>query len=154
MTAVGGKLRPFRVTDPDYDLTRVTDAERLLLWRFRQWSERRKRTGDTRGRNGSALCQTEAAQVLGIPLKAYSNLEQGERATLSAAQTGAVAAAVATVRPTLAELCFLARRRSGLSIRQVEEEAGVSRVTFHARERASETQAFWEERGFKFPRPE
>lgn len=144
---LGAKIRPFNITSPDYDLSQVTDAERLVLWRFRQ----RRADCRTAGRNGGAPSQAEAAARLGVPYGAYLNLEQGRAAMLEAAETGAVSAAIASVRPTIAELCFLARRRCGRPLAELEDEAEVSRPTWHAHERDGRLVSFWEERGFKFP---
>jgi DNA-binding XRE family transcriptional regulator len=143
----GAKIRPFKITSPEYDLTRVTEGERLLLWRYRQ---RRKAEG-TMGRNGNAPGQAEAAAALGVSPGAYVNLESDRDAVLSAGEAARISAAIATVRPTVAELCLLARRRSGRPLAELEDEVGISRPTWHARERCGDLVSYWEESGFKFP---
>ena len=150
---------PDRLADPArYDLGRLTAAERLFLWRHRQ----RATNGRLKGRNGSSMNQAEAAALLGISPKLYNNLENRLSLRLFSEEAcpecgwskwSFLLKRVEGVRPTRGELCFLARRRSGLLLMTLERELGVSRPRYHDLERAGDPAmvAFWEERGFRFP---
>jgi transcriptional regulator with XRE-family HTH domain len=147
---LGATLRPFKITDPvAYDLGRLTASEELVLWRFRQ----RSTNGRLFGRVGAGMSQAEAAAALGISRATYTRLEDGGSPRLSAQAAKTLLTALGPLRPTTGELCFIARRRSGLYLSEVESRVGVSRPRYHELERAGEETivAFWEDRGFKFP---
>jgi transcriptional regulator with XRE-family HTH domain len=135
----------------DYDLTNLTAAEELYLWRLR----RRATNGRLLGRTGPAQTQAEMAAALGISQQSYSQLELGHAALLTAEQVRALLTQlrVGALRPTLAELCLIARRRSRMMIVDVEAAVGVSRPIFHRLERAADDRIvrFWWYRGFIFP---
>jgi hypothetical protein len=145
-----------RLADPNrYDLTTITASEKLFLWRHRQ----RTTSGRTLGRVGGAMRQAEAAAHLGISPGVYNSLENGIGVVLSAGEIERLMAPLGPLYPTVGELCFLARRRSGLTLKQLEDKIvvkdriGISRPWFHDLERAGapEMVDFWRDRGYKFP---
>jgi transcriptional regulator with XRE-family HTH domain len=139
-----------RLADPGrYDLTALTAAERLFVWRHRQ----KTRSGRLLGRAGSAMSQAEAAAELGVSRGLYGKLENGLRSSLSAEEVESLATALEPLNPTLGELCFLARRRSGELLTALEKEVGVSRPQFHELERAGAAVILrlWMFRGYRFP---
>ncbi len=150
---------PDRLADPcRYDLSRLTAAERLFLWRHRQ----KTTCGRLLGRNGSSMNQVEAAKKLGISAKLYNNLENGAQFHLTGTLEEVpkeyrtvleVFEGLRDITFTAGELCFLARRRSGALLTTLERAFGVSRPHYHALERAGapDMVRFWEERGFRFP---
>lgn len=125
------KLRPFTVGDVNLDLREVTAAERLFIYRHRE-----------------GMNQTVMARELGISSGLYAQLEGGGRGTLDVETALPLAVAVMMVVPTLPERCLLARRRSGLSIKEVQAMAGVSRPTYYARELSGVAADLWRARGF------
>ena len=96
--------------------------------------------------------QAEAAAHLGINPGRYNNLENGLRTGLSAEEAERLAAPL-NLDPVPGELCFIARRRSGLLLSTIERELGVSRPRFHELERAGAAMVLrhWATRGFLFP---
>lgn len=120
-----------------FDLTRLSRAERLFVWRHRR----------------SEPGKIAAAIELGLPVRRYAQLETGELTRLTLDQLPAVARAISDVEPTRGELCFLARRRSGLTLKIIENELDVSRPTFYEMERSGHAAVvrYWENRGFVFP---
>ena len=135
----------------NYNLNDRDVAENLWLWRHRQRSE----LGVSRGRREGAMSQVEAAALLNLSLLQYTNLEHGNQTLLTAADL---------VRlgnhecwnlddPSLAELCFLARRRSGMLVKDVAAAVGLSPYTFTKAEEAGEERIlrFWTKQGFRFP---
>ncbi len=138
-----------RLADPGrYDLGVITAAEKLFIWRHRM----KATNGRLLGRNGSAMSQVEAAAHLGIEYKRYNNLENGFRTGLSAEEVERLTAALEPLNLTVGELCFLARRRSGMPLTAIEKALGVSRPQFHELERGSmDIVQFWEDQGFFFP---
>lgn len=110
----------------DLDLRRLTPAERLWLWR-----------------RLAGLTQAAAAGRLRVPLRSYQRAEAGN--------TGCIAPPRAP-RPSPGDLCALARRRSGLSLREAARRLGVSHVTLLAREGRGDQQLVlaWESLGFRF----
>lgn len=138
--------------DDPYDLTAITAAEELFLWRLR----RRATNGRLLGRTGPAQSQAEAAEAIGLSQQAYSRLETGGAVVMDAGQVLELIeylAANGRLKPTLGELCMLARRRTNLQLSELEVALSVSRPVFHRRERAGDESvvAFWESRGFSFP---
>lgn len=143
-------VKPLATLDPDrFNLGRITAAECLWLWRHRQ----RATNGRLLGRSGSAMNQTEAAAALGISTSSYCALEIGASTSLSADDVRALTAALGPLRPNAGELCLLARRRSGVSLRDVVADVGVSRPWYLKLEREGDPSviAFWEARSYDFP---
>jgi DNA-binding XRE family transcriptional regulator len=134
---------PKRVNGSDRsvcDLRALSASERLFLWRHR------------RAVHGRALTQGEAAVRLGIPRSLYNRLENGGRSRLSVEEALRLPRDALDLEPTLAELCFIARRRAGRRLSWLENRLGVSRPTFHALERSGDGRivTLWEELGFSF----
>jgi DNA-binding XRE family transcriptional regulator len=134
------------------DLTNLNTGERLLLWRRRYPTAR----ATTLGRSGARMSRAEAAVELGLSVKRYAKIED-DSGWLDAGLTGEEAARVRKkiadiVSPTIAEMCYLARRRSGLPLAKVEAALGTTRPTLHKMEREGNPRlvAFWEGRGFLF----
>ena len=139
-----------RLNDPcRHDLGTLTAAEKLFVWRHR----RKSTSGRFLGRNGPAMSQAEAAEHLGIGPGRYNNLENGLRTGLSAGDAERLIGALGPLAPTVGELCFLARRRSGHLLMTLERELGMSRPRFHELERAGDPAMvrFWAARGYRFP---
>jgi len=132
------------------DLGALTAAERLFLWRHRQ----KTTSGRLLGQCGARMSQTEAAAALGIELAAYRNLELGHTTAMTLDGAETLLAQLGPLRPTIGELCFIARRRSGVTLIELERELGVSRPTLHAMERAGDPRvvATWEAWGYIFLR--
>lgn len=132
-----------------YDLGQLNPDEHLFLWRRRQ----KATNGRLMGRVGSSMSRAEAAAALGIDPATYARLESGARPSLQDEKTCTALEALEVLSPTLAELCFIARRRSGRSLRDIEVELDVSRVSFHKWERAGNPRLvdYWEKQGFRFP---
>lgn len=141
-------VNPKMMPTDRYDLSELTPAESLWLWRHRQ----RATNGRLLGKSGSAMNQDEAARALGIGTGAYRALELGGSTSLSAVDVRALFAALGPLRPTLGELCITARRRSGLSLQAVVETAGVSRPHYLGLEREGHESVveLWEARGYRF----
>ena len=133
--------------DP-HDLTELTPAENLWLWRHRQ----RATNGRLLGKAGSAMNQDEAARALGISTASYRALELGGSTSLSAVDVRALFAALGPLRPTVGELCITARRRSGMPLSAAVEMAGVSRPHYLKLEREGDPSVveLWESRGYRF----
>jgi len=133
-----------------FDLSVLTPAEELWLWRHRQ----KAINGRLFGQSGSAMSQAEAARVLNIGTAAYRSLELGGATSLSAADVRALFDALGPLNPSTGELCVTARRRSGLTLQETVELAGVSRPHYHSLERAGDPSVIelWESQGFRFPK--
>lgn len=133
----------------DLDLRTVSAAELLTLWRYRETTE----SGRSKGRIGDALTQPEAAARLGLGRTVYRRLEGGGRVSLDADRVRAIGATIASVEPTVGELCFLARHRSKRLLSSIERELGVSRPTFYEMERSGHPAVvrLWTRAGFAFP---
>jgi len=143
-----------RVTDPIlYDLGELSAAERLWTWRHRQ---RTIVVRARRGRAGAGPGQGEVAARLGISTGAYAKLEAGRSTLLDADEVESLVGALGALRPSVGELCRIARRRSGMTLAEIAAEApfAASKPTFLAKEEsgAAEIVGFWEERGYRFPR--
>lgn len=132
-----------------YDLGQLSPDEHLFLWRRRQ----KATNGRLMGRVGSSMSRAEAAAELRIDPATYARLESGARPSLQDEEICTALEALGVLSPTLAELCFIARRRSGRPLREIEAELGVSRVSFHKWERAGNPRLVdhWEAQGFRFP---
>jgi transcriptional regulator with XRE-family HTH domain len=138
----------------NFNLNRLSDAEELWLWRMRQPST----ATAARGRRSGTMTQAEAAKFLGLSLTRYATLEAGRRITFSIDELPALA--FLTVpresRPELSlrEQLILARRRSGLHIRDMMREVRRGFGLSHTRILACEDKAdyrlidFWQARGF------
>lgn len=124
----------------DRDLSRLTPGEILYLWRKRKPS----RSGRVFGRNGSSFSMAEAATELGVSPGEYS------RGELDEAPLAGIT--LPTIEPTLPELCLIARRRSGLTLTDVERLLHVSRPILHRMEREGNSRVvqLWTARGFAF----
>ena len=139
----------------DRDLAQLSGAERLFLWRHRQPPPTGRsvdRFGRS-GRAGGAMSQVEAAKLLGMSKGAYNKLENDLRTPLSVEDVRHLVGAISFAQPTPAELCLIARRRSGLRLSQIEREAQVSRQWFLELEKLGNPRVidFWTARGFSFP---
>jgi transcriptional regulator with XRE-family HTH domain len=132
-----------------YDLGTLEPAEEFWLWRLRQ----RAGNGRLLGRVGASLSRAQAAERLGISVRAYAKLERGRAARLTAVDARALAA-LGPLRPTPGELCLIARRRAGAPLARVAGDLEISRPHYHAQERAAAPAvvSYWEGRGFRFPR--
>lgn len=132
-----------------YDLSQINPDEHLFLWRRRQ----KATNGRLLGRTGASMSRAEAAEALGMDPNTYTRLESGARLSLQDEQICTALEVLGELHPTLSELCFLARRRSGRPLREIEGELGVSRVSFHKWERAGNPRLvdYWEKQGFIFP---
>lgn len=132
-----------------YDLSSLTDAERLFLWRHRQLNL----SGRMFGRAGPAMGQDEAAREIGLSHGAYRAIETGRGIDVSPAEVARTAESIEDLEPTLGELCRIARRRSGELLVDVYDAVGYSRPYYLRLERAGDPRvvAHWEGRGFRFP---
>ena len=154
-------MKPFTVNanSIDLDLNVLSASERLVLWRYRQHAT----NGRLFGRSGAALTQSEAATRLGISGNTYARLEEGAASAMSADKISGLLTALGPLFPSLGELCFIARRRSGAKLQEVLDSFNrvsetarremISRPWFHQLERAGDPRviAHWESQGFKFP---
>jgi DNA-binding CsgD family transcriptional regulator len=117
-------------------------AEELWLWRLRQPSPSNAPGGMT---------MAEAAKFLGISLQRYKNLEAGRRINIAMDELPSLNF-LRVPRPELSlrEQCILARRRSGLFIREIAEEYGFShtRVLTHEDMAARRLIDYWTAKGF------
>lgn len=150
---------PERLADPArFDLGQLTAAERLFLWRHRQPSP----SGRLLGRDGRWMSQREAAAFLDVDYKLYGQLENGGQLRLAGTideiptlrrELLDVVEGLTDLEPTIGELCFLARRRSGNLLMTIEREMKISRPQYHEMERAGHPWVvqYWEERGYRFP---
>jgi DNA-binding XRE family transcriptional regulator len=98
-------------------------------------------------RTGSAMSLRDAAYVLRISERKYIDIEKDR-----APPDGLIRLRVANI--TTGERCLLARRRSGLSLRKVYKDIGVSRPKFHELEKIGDLRviSYWRNHGFRFPR--
>jgi hypothetical protein len=129
------------------DLSRLSMAEELWLWRIRQPSM--PRPGSTFRRND--MTRGEAAKFLGMSLERYKSLEAGKRINMAIEELPSLAF-LRMPRPemSLREQLILARQRSGLFIRQLALEYGMShtRLLTHEDMGARRLIDFWSAKGF------
>jgi DNA-binding XRE family transcriptional regulator len=141
-----------REPSTNYDLTDRDMPEKIWLWRHRQPSD----MGLSRGRRAGAMSQAEAAEKLGLSTQQYIKLESGETTLLSATDLAKlgwwVSEAFNNQTVSDSELCFLARRRSGLSVKEVAEELSTSAQTYTKMEAEANERVmrFWRLQGYKF----
>lgn len=132
------------------DLKKITTAERIWLWRRRQQNT----NGRARGRGGSRLSLGEAAAMLGVTTPIYGAAEEGDRsAEMVVVEAIENRGGALKFRPTAAELCALARRRSGAPVDDLcRELGGISKPTFFSKEGAGDAELIdmWRARGFSF----
>ena len=130
----------------DYDLTRISDGEKLYLHRELMGF----RVGDAAAHHGVSQAEWRAMEHdrQAVPLELASNSVMPHRGMLVAAARYGGAA-------ELAALCRIARRRAGMTAGDVARGCGCSRVALWKRERGTgrvfDLVAFWVERGFTFP---
>jgi len=88
--------------------------------------------------------QAEMAAELGMSERNYRRFESGEID---------VPHDPICYRPTLGELCALARRRHGLGLRATARAVGCAHVTLLAKEDRSDADlvAYWRGHGYRFP---
>lgn len=145
-------LKRTKQPSSNLDLTNRDVAENIWLWRHRQQSD----STSARGRRATSMSQLEAAEKIGLTLTQLTKLENGDSTLTSAQQLAELVAwdgwSKLSVTPTTSELCFLARRRSGMSIKQIANQIGVSTVTFARMEGESDYRVrdFWIGKGYKF----
>jgi hypothetical protein len=138
----------------NFDLGRRDLAENVWLWRHRQPSI----DGTARGRRQGTMSQSEAASRLGISLSQYIKLENGETTLLSVNDLARIRwwldAALTDTDASDAELCFLARKRSGASVKEVASDLNVSTITTSIMEMRGDFRIiqYWVGQGFHFPR--
>ena len=112
------------------DLSKLTDPERLYLWRkAKGWDL--VRTAVNLGVGRGRLHAVELGRKDGLHLPLH----------------------IKQYQPTLPDLLRLARRRSGLGLREVAALVPTSHVTVLYAERRGEATLvkFWRGRGFRFP---
>jgi len=116
------------------DLSQLNTAEELWLWRIRQ-PMRQEIARPFQRRHRHEMSRREAAKYLGISLERYTHLERGHRVQMAIDEMPALAF-LHMERPemSLREQLWLARRRSGLLIRLIAQEIGVSHQTVLSRE--------------------
>jgi transcriptional regulator with XRE-family HTH domain len=143
-----------RMNGINFDLGRRDLAENAWLWRHRQPSVE----GTARGRRQGTMSQSEAANGLGVSLSQYIKLENGETTLLSINDLARIRwwldDALNDSDANDAELCFLARKRSGMSVKEVASDLGVSTITTSIMEMKGDFRMirYWVGRGFHFPR--
>jgi hypothetical protein len=129
------------------DLSRLSTAEELWLWRIRQPVTVQPESRYIR----STMTRGEAAKFLGISLERYKNLEAGRRINVAVEELPSLAF-LRMPRPeiSLREQLILARHRSGLYIRQIAEEFGMSHTSMLTHEDAASRRLidYWSSKGF------
>jgi hypothetical protein len=116
------------------DLRKLTQGEKLWLWRrSHAWG------GGSRG-----LTQFQAAVCWKMPVKRYWECET-DRVTWVGGKF--------SCSPKVGDLCALARRRSGLTLRKVARLLHISHVTVLAWEKYNEIKLVqgWKRMGWRFP---
>lgn len=150
--------RPVSILNPErFNLGQLTPSETLWLWRHRQ----RSPSGRIKGRAGRNMNQQEAAARLGISKRSYVKLETGGNTRLSANEVVEMQRVLQTLGtleppPSTAELCLLARRRSGMNLEQVAvENLRITRQHYLSIEpkATKEVVKFWTGLGYRFPKP-
>ena len=100
------------------------------------------------------MSQNEAAALLGLTPTEYTKMETGKNDELTENHLASIYNGLEPL-PTTAELCEIARRRSGLSLATLQAEVGgISKPTFHKLERAAHPDIvdIWLRRGYIFPK--
>jgi hypothetical protein len=137
----------------NYDLTTLTQGERLWLWRRRTPSP----TGRVFGPGGPGLSVSEAAPMFLMERNDYANLERDllESDRIAAESSKKLNVALEGFEAHLGDLCRIARRRFGSSLETVEVALGISRVGYHKLEAEADYRivAYWRGLGFAFPEP-
>jgi hypothetical protein len=102
------------------------------------------------------MSQAEAAKLIGLSTPQLISLESGEAIRMHAEDIADLSNWAGWLEiedhPTVAELCFLARRRSGMSIRDVARHLNTSTTTFAKAEAEGDTRVrdFWVSQGYQF----
>lgn len=138
--------------DPEArDLTRLTKGEEVWLWRIRQPSP------NDAHRGVRYMSQIDAAKKLGIGIGPYRNLEASRRFKFTMiADMGSVRDVLRLVgeipSPTIAEMCVLARRRSGLKLADMADRLGTTHVSIIQWEKDADSKIvrFWMDEGYNF----
>jgi DNA-binding XRE family transcriptional regulator len=105
------------------------------------------------------MSQVQAAETIGLSSTQFIKLESGDSTLLSAEHLADLVYwegwKQLDTEPTISELCFLARRRSGMSIKEIADQIGVSTVTFTKIEENGDDRVrdFWIRKGYKFKAP-
>jgi len=132
------------------DLGLLSTAEELWLWRIRQ-PMRQIIERPFQRRHRHEMSRREAAKFLGISLERYTHLERGQRVQMAIDEMPALAF-LRMERPemSLREQLWLARRRSGLLIREIAHQIGVSHQTVLSREDNATRSLidYWASKGF------
>jgi hypothetical protein len=129
------------------DLSQLSLAEELWLWRVRQPAKPRPNSTYHR----ETMTRGEAAKALGMSLERYKNLEAGRRINIALDELPKLAfLRAARSHISLQEQLFLARRRSGLYIREIAKQFGLSHTRMLAHEDMASPRLidFWESKGF------
>ena len=132
----------------EMNLRRLTPSERIWLWRRRRPST----TGRVLGRGGSRMSMGEAAAHLNLPTATYVAAESGNDPDIVQIVLDLLGDDVKQ-RPSVAELCALARRRSRVEVDDLcRAMGGISRPTFFARETEGSPELIdlWRARGYEF----
>jgi hypothetical protein len=133
--------------ETNLDLSQLSLAEELWLWRIRQPVKQRPNSTYHR----DALTRGEAAKVLGMSLERYKNLEAGRRINIALDELPKLAFLRSQRNAiSLKEQMILARRRSGLYIREISKQFGLSHTRMLAHEDMASQRLidFWSERGY------
>ena len=156
----------------NFDLTMLSPAERVWLWRYRL----RARDGHSKGRHGARPSPDELGARIGVRGATLRVVESGMALPNEIAMVMLAAGDALPEVPTVAEACALARRRWGQSVMLLCEEFrdpvatdAAGRVT-HRGSATGETRAltkqrfghwegsarprlveFWRAKGFRFP---
>jgi hypothetical protein len=143
-----------------FDLSSLTTAERLWIWRRRHPSQTRRASsgkGGGYGRGGAKMSANEAAAMLGVKPDAYCAAENGEDSdwvwSTVLSLENPVIKPVACDHLTLPEKCALARRRSGREISEIcASLGGISKPTFLKRETVASPEIIemWQTLGYRF----
>lgn len=134
------------------NLSRVTRAERVWLWRHRQLTT----SGRVTGRGGKRLSANEAAALLGFSPELYLSVENGTSTAFEGAVIDAIillGQQVPSRKLSFGERCALARRRAKSNVEELcVALGGISKPTYYAREDAgaADLVALWRSRGYSF----
>jgi hypothetical protein len=129
------------------DLSQLSLAEELWLWRVRQPVTQRPNSTYHR----DVMTRGQAAKALGMSLERYKNLEAGRRINIALDELPKLAFLRASRADiSLREQAFLARRRSGLYIREISKQFGLSHTRMLAHEDMASQRLidFWSAKGY------